>query len=117
LILPLALLITSLTLGVGTLFAALNVRYRDVRYVLPFILQVWFFISPIIYPSSLVPPEWRWAVALNPLTDIMEGFRSSLFGLPFHWGWLGYSVVFTTVVLFGSAYLFRRMETSFAEMI
>jgi homopolymeric O-antigen transport system permease protein len=114
---PLSILITALTLGVGTLFAALNVRYRDVRYILPFLLQVWFFLSPIIYPSSFVPPEWRWALAMNPLTNIVEAFRCSLFGLPIHWWWLGYSLAFTILVLFGSAYLFRRMETSFAEMI
>jgi lipopolysaccharide transport system permease protein len=114
---PMSVLLTALTLGVGTLFAALNVRYRDVRYVLPFVLQVWMFLSPIIYPPSMVPQEWRWLFFMNPVTGIVDSFRAALFDKPLHWAALGYSVIITFLVLTGSAYLFRRMETSFAEMI
>src|SRR6266850_2015032 len=81
-ILPLIVLTTLFSLGVGIWFSALNVRYRDVRYALPFLIQVWFFVSPIIYPSSLVPEEWRWVLSLNPLTGLVESFRASLFGRP-----------------------------------
>ena len=117
LLVPLSVLLTLFALGVGILFSALNTRYRDVRYALPFLLQLWMFVSPIIYPSSLVPPEWRWFLVLNPMTGIIEGYRAALFGRPLQWGALGYSCVFAIVLLLISAYLFRRMEKSFAEVI
>jgi lipopolysaccharide transport system permease protein len=117
LLVPLSILLTLFALGVGILFSALNTKYRDVRYALPFILQLWMFISPIIYPSSLVPHEWRWFLVLNPMTGIIEGYRAALFGRPLQWWALGYSFVFAVILLLVSAYLFRRMEKSFAEVI
>jgi lipopolysaccharide transport system permease protein len=116
-LLPLILLTTLLALGVGIWFSALNVKYRDVRYALPFLVQIWFFVSPIIYPSSLVPEEWRWLPALNPLVGIIESFRASLFGRPLPWLALAYSTGFTLVMLVYSSFMFRRMERSFAELI
>jgi lipopolysaccharide transport system permease protein len=116
-ILPLIVLTTLLALGVGIWFSALNVKYRDVRYALPFLIQVWFFVSPIIYPSSLVPEEWRWAMWLNPVTGIVEAFRASLFGRPFPWAALAYSGGFGLVMLAYASYAFRRMERNFAELI
>ncbi len=70
-------LVTLLALGVGMLMSALNVKYRDIRYALPFLIQLWMFASPVIYPSSIVPEGWRWVLALNPLAGIIEGFRAS----------------------------------------
>lgn len=117
LLVPLCIILTTLALAVGILFSALNTTYRDVRYALPFILQVWMFISPVIYPMSLVPEKWRWLLILNPLTGIIEGFRSALFGRPLN-GWaMGYSAAFAAVLLLLSAYAFKRMEKSFAEVI
>jgi lipopolysaccharide transport system permease protein len=116
-LLPLILLTTLLALGVGIWFSALNVKYRDVRYALPFLIQIWFFVSPIIYPSSLVPEEWRWLPALNPLTGIIESFRASMFGRPLPWLALAYSSAFALVMLVYSSYMFRKMERSFAELI
>ena len=116
-LLPLIALTTLLALGVGIWFSALNVKYRDVRYALPFLIQIWLFVSPIIYPSSLVPEEWRWAMALNPLTGVVEAFRASLFGRPFPWVTLAYSCAFTLVMLAYASYAFRRMERNFAELI
>jgi lipopolysaccharide transport system permease protein len=117
LLLPISILITTLALAMGVLFAALNTKYRDVRYALPFLLQVWMFVSPVIYPSSLVPREWRWLFALNPLTGIIGSYRAALFGQPIHWGALAYSMLFTLIFLSVAAYTFRRMERSFAEVI
>jgi len=114
---PLVALVTALALGFGILLSALNVRYRDVRYALSFVVQIWMFVSPIIYPSSVVPEEWRWLMVLNPMTGIVEGFRAALFGKPMEWAALGYSTVFTCFILLYSAYLFRRMERHFAELI
>ena len=108
---------TALALGFGIWLSALNVRYRDVRYALTFLVQIWMFVSPIIYPSSVVPAEWRWLMVLNPMTGIVEGFRASLFGKPIQWTALGYSAVVTVVILLYSAYSFRRMERHFAELI
>jgi len=117
LLLPLSFLLTALSLAVGILFSALNTKYRDVRYALPFILQVWMFISPVIYPASLVPEQWRWVLVLNPMTGIIEGYRSSLFGRTLDWWALTYSLVFALTLLSVSAFTFRRMERSFAEVI
>jgi lipopolysaccharide transport system permease protein len=117
LLLPISALTTTLALAMGVLFSALNTKYRDVRYALPFLLQVWMFVSPIIYAASLVPREWRWLFSLNPLTGIVGSYRASLFGQPIHWGALAYSIMLTIVFLSISAYTFRRMERSFAEVI
>lgn len=117
LLLPISLLTTILALGMGILFSALNARYRDVRYVLPFLLQIWMFITPIIYPASVVPKEWRWLLALNPLTGIVEAYRGALFDQRIHWQGLAYATLFTFMVLSFAAYIFRRMEKSFAEVI
>ena len=116
-LLPIIVLTTLLSLGVGIWFSALNVKYRDVRYALPFLIQVWFFVSPIIYPSSLVPTEWRWLPALNPLAGIIESFRATLFGRELPWHALAYSAAFTLGMLVYASYTFRRMERSFAELI
>ncbi|MCI0559447.1 MAG: ABC transporter permease, partial [Nitrososphaera sp.] len=82
---PLVLLTTLLAMGVGMWMSALNVKYRDIRYALPFMIQLWMFATPIIYPSTLVPEGWRWLLALNPLTGIIEGYRDALFGREFDW--------------------------------
>jgi len=116
-LLPLVALTTMLALGLGIWFSALHVKYRDVRYALPFLIQIWLFVSPIIYPSSLVPAEWRWAMWLNPVTGIVEAFRASLLGRPFLWAALAYSTGFSLVMLVYASYAFRRMERNFAELI
>lgn len=118
LMLPVLVLMTALlALGVGLWMSALNVKYRDVRYALPFLIQLWMFATPIIYPSSMVPERWRWMLELNPLTGIIEGFRDALFGRPFDWGVLGVSAAVTAVVLVAAAFSFRRMEREFADVI
>lgn len=116
-LLPLLALTTLLSLGIGIWLSALNVRYRDVRYALPFFIQIWMFVSPIIYPSSLVPEDWRWVMMLNPLTGIIEAYKASLFGRDFNWFALAYSFGFTVVLFLFACYWFRRMERSFAEFI
>ena len=110
-------LMAGVAFGVGMWLAALNVKYRDVRYALPFLIQMWMFATPIIYPSSLVPDQWRWALALNPLTGIVEGYRAALFGGALDWGMLGISTVITLVVFFSCAFVFRRMEKQFSDIV
>lgn len=113
----LILLTTLLATAIGVWMAALSVTYRDVRHALPFVIQIWMFVTPIIYPLSLVPGKWRWLVAMNPLTGIIEGYRAAFFGRPFDWTGLLLSASIALVSLFYFAYIFRRMEKSFADVI
>lgn len=110
-------LTTLLALSVGMMMSALNVKYRDIRYALPFMIQLWMFASPIIYPSSVIPDKWRRVLALNPLTGFIEGFRSSVFGKKFDWLAIGVSTAITLGLLVYSMYTFRRMEKSFADLV
>jgi lipopolysaccharide transport system permease protein len=109
--------LTMLALGVGMLSAGLTVRYRDVKYALPMLIQFWMFATPIIFPSSLVPERWRFVLGLNPLTGIIENFRSAVFGRPFVWDALILSIVIAGAVLVCAAYVFRRLERTFADAI
>ena len=104
-------------LGVGMLLSALNVKYRDVRHALPFVVQLWMFITPIIYPANIVPGRWRWLLTVNPLAGVIEGYRAALFGLRFDWTGLGISSGVALSLLVFSAYTFRRMEKTFADII
>jgi lipopolysaccharide transport system permease protein len=114
----LTILITLLAIGVGMWTSALNVKYRDIRYALPFMIQLWLFASPVIYPTSLMPEKWRWVLWLNPLTGIIEGFRASLLGTNrFDWSAVGVSTAVTLAILVYSAYTFRRMEKVFADIV
>ena len=111
------LLATLMALGVGMLASALTVKYRDLRHVLPFLLQVWMFASPVIYPTGIVPPGWRWLLAFNPMTGVLEGFRSALAGLPFDWPHVAVSATFAAALLACAYYVFRRLEDTFADVI
>src|SRR5579863_8611331 len=117
--LPVFLLLAVLTaLGVGLWLAALNALYRDVRYVLPFLVQFWMFASPVAYPSALVPEKWRWLYGLNPMAGVIEGFRWSLAGKgepPGHLIFVSAAVV-AAVLLSGIAY-FQKMETIIADVV
>lgn len=118
LLLPVLILLTTvLAVGVGLWLSALNVKYRDVRFALPFLVQLWMFASPIIYPASMLPEKWRWVLRLNPLTGIIENFRAALFSRPFDWTGLGISTAITILLLIYSLYSFRRMEKSFADIV
>lgn len=118
LLLPvLVLLITLLAIGVGMWMSAKNVQYRDIRYALPFLIQLWMFATPVIYPASMVPDRWRWLLALNPLTGIVEAFRAILFDRPLDWLALALSAALTIAILIYSAAAFRRLERSFADVI
>ena len=112
-----ALLATLLALAVGMWLAALNVKYRDIRYAIPFLVQLWLFASPVIYPASIVPAKWKWVLAINPMTGVIEGFRSSLLGTPFDRASVVSSGVITLLLLVLSFIAFRRVEDSFADVV
>ncbi len=118
LMLPILVLLTSLlAIGVGMLMSALNVKYRDVRYALPFFIQLGMYASAIMYPLSNIPEKWRLVMALNPLVGLIEGFRSACLGKNFDWTSLGISTIITLIVLVYAAFTFRRMERSFADVV
>jgi len=105
------------TMAFGTLFSALNVRFRDVKFTLPFLLQVWMIASPVFYPTTLLSENWRYIFALNPLVGIIDGFRSSLFGTPFEWKVIAISAASVVVIAAASIVVFRKMEDEFADRI
>lgn len=113
----LVLLTASLALAVGGWMSALIVKYRDMRHTLPFAIQLWMFASPIIYPASLIPAQWRWVVALNPMTGIIEATRSALFGRPWNGTLLALSLILTVLALALSVRYFGRVEDSLADVI
>lgn len=106
-----------LAMSVGTLFSALNVKFRDVKFALPFLLQVWMIASPVFYPASILSEKWRMVFALNPLTGILEGFRSALFGTPFDWTVIAISAASLAAITIVSMLVFKRMEDDFADLI
>ena len=107
-----------LAVGVCLFLSALNVVYRDVRYALPFLMQLWLFATPVVYPASLLPEPWRWMYAINPMVSVIEGFRWSLLGTAaLDWQMVMTSVTAAGFVLcFGIRY-FRRLEVTFADCI
>lgn len=118
LLVPVLLLLTMGTaLGVGAWLSALNVEYRDVRYAIPFLIQLWMFATPIVYPLSLVPDRYRTLVALNPMVGIIENYRAALLGRPTQWDVLAMSTVLCVVLLLAGAFYFRRVERTFADVI
>ena len=118
LLLPLFVVqLVLLALGVGLLVSALTVKYRDLRHILPFILQFWFFASPIIYPANRMQGRWYWLFAANPVTGIVEGFRAALVGDVLPLETVAVSVALTVALVLFATYIFRRLEATFADVI
>ncbi len=111
------LLAVMAALAVGLWLSALNVRYRDVRYTIPFLAQFWLFVTPVAYSSSLVPPEWQALYGVNPMVGVVNGFRWALLGKTPPDPMLLVSVATTALLLTGGLFYFRRMEKSFADLI
>jgi lipopolysaccharide transport system permease protein len=106
------------TLGVSLWFSAMNVIYRDVGHILPFLTQIWFFVSPIVYSASMVSQKWQFLYALNPLTGVVEGFRWSLLGVhSLPWQLLAVSSLVAVILLVSGLVYFRNMERTFADEI
>jgi len=116
--LPLFILFAVVSaLAVGLWLSALNVQYRDVRYVIPFLTQFWMFVTPVAYPSSLVPAKWRTLFGLNPMACVVEGFRWALLGKSTSPGpLLWVSIAAVMILLVGGLIYFRRMESTFADV-
>lgn len=118
LLLPLFLLGTLLAAtGVGALLSALTVAYRDFQYVVPFMVQLWLFGSPVMYPSGLVPAKWRAVYFLNPMAGLIDGFRAAFLNQPLHWGHIGLSLAISAALFVAGSAYFRRVERRFADII
>ena len=115
--LVMSLFVVAMCVLRGFEFAALNVRYRDIRYVIPFLVQVWLFVSPVAYSAGLVPPAWRTVYALNPMAGVVDGFRWAFVGAEAPGRELAVSVASGLVLLVLGLFAFRRLEDSFADEI
>ncbi len=117
--LPLFLLLSLMTaLGVGLFLAGLNVRYRDVAYIIPFLVQLWMYASPVVYPVSLLPEKWRLLYMLNPMAVVIEGFRWALLGQQSpNFGVMAVSTAVVLVLLLGGIAFFKHAERTFADVV
>lgn len=104
-------------LGVGTLLSALTVSYRDFTHLTPFLVQIWMYVTPVIFPVTLVPERWQWLLYLNPMTGLVEGFRSAFLGKPFDLAGLGFSCAIIIALLFVGVMYFEKVERRFADII
>ena len=119
LLVPVLILITMMNaVGFGIWFSALNVRYRDVQYAIPFLIQIWLFATPVIYPVSLLGEKYRFLLMLNPMGGVIEAFRPAILGhMPIPWTSLAVSTVVGLIVFVGGVYYFKRVERYFADVI
>lgn len=114
---PLLVVWTAIaSLGIAYQLSALTVAYRDFKFVIPFMVQIWQFLSPVVYPTSMFPERYRWLLALNPLTGIIDGFRASVFGTPVSWINLAISALSAVALFLLGAMYFRQTERRFADI-
>jgi len=114
LIIPMVLL----ALGMGMILSSVNVKYRDIKYAIPFGIQIWLFVTPVIYPTSIIPERFRFLMALNPMSGIIEAYRTSLFAdRHVDWGLLASSIGATVFIFLIGLIYFRRTERAFADVI
>ena len=117
--LPIFMLLSLLTaLAVGLWISPVNVRYRDVGYILPFLAQLWMYASPVAYPVSLVPEQWRWLYGLNPMVGVIEGFRWALLGKENpEFTVMAVSTSMVLIIVLGGVIFFKKMENTFADFV
>jgi lipopolysaccharide transport system permease protein len=116
--LPLLVVFAMMTsLAVGLWLSALNVKYRDFQYTVPFLIQIWMFASPVVYPASMVPEQFRFLYALNPMTGVIEGFRWALLGTNPPTAMIFISLGVVIALLVSGVFYFRRMEQYFADIV
>jgi lipopolysaccharide transport system permease protein len=116
--LPVIALVTAgLALAVGLALASLMALYRDVKHVTPFLVQLWMYATPVVYPVTLLSPRFRWAVDLNPMAGVVEAGRACLFGTPVDWTLLAMSAFSGVLIATAAALLFHHLETDLAERV
>ena len=114
---PLVLTTIMTALGVGIFVSALNVAYRDFRYVVPFFVQIWMYITPVVYAVTIIPDRWYWLVQINPMGGIVDAWRSAILGKPFDWSTLGISLAISVGMLVLGLAVFGKTERYFADII
>lgn len=117
LVIPLTMLTAVAATGVGMWLSALNVQFRDVQHAVPFVVQLWMFATPVVYPASVVPAKWRLLFSLNPMAGIIEAYRNAAIGRPIPWAALGVSTLVVIAVSILGGWSFRRMERHFADIV
>lgn len=119
LLFPFLVFLTFLcAVGVGLWLSALNVQYRDIRYVIPFLIQIWMFVSPVIYPTSMAEGKYIWFLLVNPMSGVIKAYRACIMGhQPIDWTFLGISTLLILIILFSGLFYFRRMEKVFADVV
>ena len=103
--------------GTGLILSAVNVNFRDVKYAVPFLIQMGLFVTPVIYPARYIPPHWQSLVGLNPMAGMVMGFRHALLGSPASWTLMSISLVTSLLLFVFGLFIFRRMELRFADII
>lgn len=116
-IIPLLGVQMMLITGFGLIFSTANLFYRDIQYLSNLVLMLWMYLSPVVYPLSMVPPEWVWLYKLNPMVGIIEGYRSALFGQPFDTGTIIWSTTFSLIIFVIGFFVFKKSEKVFADLV
>lgn len=116
-LLPLFIVQVTLMTGLSLLVSTFNLFYRDIQYLVSLLLMLWMYLTPIVYPLSLVPDQYVKIYKLNPMVGIIEGYRSAIFGLEFDWGTICLSVVFSILLFFIGYWVFKRSEKVFADIV
>jgi lipopolysaccharide transport system permease protein len=116
-VIPLTLLVIVTAVGSSAFVSALNVAYRDFRYIVPFAVQIWMYATPVVYAVTIIPQRWRWIVQLNPMTGVVDGYRSAILGKPFDWTTIGTSCGVSVLILVVGLLVFRSIERVFADVV
>jgi len=111
------LLMAALALAVGTIFASMSIVYRDIRNIIPFLLQMWMFLTPIVYPPEAISENWRWLLKINPMTGIVENIRIVLTGGAPVWSELGFSALITLILSLAAMIVFVRVQKYTADVL
>ena len=109
--------VLTTVLGIGMILSALTVSYRDFRYVIPFLVQIWMYLTPVVYPVSFIPEKWRWLLLINPMSGYIDSFRSAYLGKPFELEMIGVSLIMSIFLFIIGVYYFKKVEQRFADII
>ncbi len=116
-VIPLTVLAMAVSLGVGTIMGALTAAYRDFRFITQFMVQLWMYVTPVVYSVKIVPEGWRWLIDLNPMTAVVDGYRSAILGKDVDWSSMAIGTVVALVLLPIGLLCFRRIERKFADIV
>ncbi|MFP4139156.1 MAG: ABC transporter permease [Phycisphaerae bacterium] len=116
-VIPLTVLAMLAALGAGAMIGALNAAYRDFRHITQFLIQLWMYVTPVVYSVKIVPAGWQWLISLNPMTAVVDGYRSAILGKDVDWSSMAIGTVVTLVLLPIGLFCFRRIERKFADIV